>query len=1232
MKKIVNILFFTFFCLNIFAQNEIGKYFVTTYTAKHFNTKPEILSVVKDNRGFLYFGTDDGLLEFDGNYWRHILSPNSAAMNSLGIDADGTVFAGGKNELGYLKPVNGKLDYISILHKLDTADQAFGTIRNIVAHDNKIFFRTSKRLFVYNKKTETFKVIYPPNSFYFPFLHNNKFYIFDKKKIFEYETDTLKQVTFDIYFDNIIRGVHPYKGDSLLFISNDFLTIYKLGASNSRIPVVDLDFHNFWRKTWVYTTLYSEYYKTHYLGTFDQGVMVLDQDFNLVTTINSEDGIADNFIWKMTLDNANGLWVATEKGISQIDVPSPISMWNEKVKLYGTIADVIRYKDIIYVTTSQNIFYLTKNQVTKFPYSLTQQCWKFLKYPTEKDTILLVGIAGGVHEIKNFDIHEIVKGFHANDLIISKTDKNIIYVLWNEGISRLKYENKKLNALPYLKNFEYAVRSFYESEDGYLLLSTDEKGIAKVKTNMDWDTMPNINYLTTKNGLTIDFLNYIFELDNQVYVQSEKDLLKYLPDKDTFIKADLFITKFFDANYFLAHFQKINDNKFFIVTKYEQSQKHFFIEKDKNNNWIKNDSTFRKIDNHSTIIYYAEDNGNLWLGGAEGLFKYNPNINKKYNTTHSAYIRKIYTTEDSVIYWGANQNCSHYKDTNYFSILEYKHNSLIFEYTSNDYQDKDNLLYSSYLQGYDKAWSHWTKDIKNKYTNLKEGKYTFKIKAKNLYNIESEIDEYSFQILAPWYRKWWAFTFYIIFAVAFVYSVVKLYTRRLVKQKERLEQIVLDRTAEIRQQKEEIETINDQLSDKNEELMQQREEIIAQSEELMRINTELEKLSIVAAETDNAVVIMDAEGNFEWINEGFTRLYGYDFNQFIEKYGTNISGVSSNNEIINLINICKIDKKSIIYESHNSTKNGEEVFTQTTLTPIVNSYEKVYKLIAIETDIRKLKEAQTVIENKNKELKVKNEHITSSIRYAQTIQTAILPFKDSIDAHFDNFIIFRPKDIVSGDFYWYAQVNNFHFIADIDCTGHGVPGAFMSMIGNTLLNQIVQSKNILETDNILSKLHELIVISLRQDKSDNNDGMDVCLCRIEKQADKTIVNFTGAKRPLYYYIQGDETITNLKGNRKSIGGTQKKQNIEEFTSTEIIFHTKGAIFLRSDGFTDQNDVNRSKYGSNQLIKVLFENINLPMKIQGQQLELSLLKWMDNESQRDDISFIGIAIDNQFLKN
>ncbi len=278
----------------------------------------------------------------------------------------------------------------------------------------------------------------------------------------------------------------------------------------------------------------------------------------------------------------------------------------------------------------------------------------------------------------------------------------------------------------------------------------------------------------------------------------------------------------------------------------------------------------------------------------------------------------------------------------------------------------------------------------------------------------------------------------------------------------------------------------------------------------------------------------------------------------------------------------------------------------------------------LEEQAQKLTDAFQELELRNKQITIKTNYITDSIKYAQTIQEAMLPGEDQLAAFFDNFIVFRPKDIVSGDFYWMSITPEYTFAAVGDCTGHGVPGAFMSLIGNRILNEVINVKKTYSPRDIMDQLNKNVIKALKQDQSTNNDGMDTCFCRIGKiGVGDYSVTFCGAKRPLYYFTSTEEDVKMLKGDRKSIGGTQQKRGNIEFTNQEVIMHSGDIMYLSSDGIIDQNDADRKRFGTDNFLAMLKKYKNEPMSRQGEYFAMTLDNYRKGEEQRDDISVIGI---------
>jgi ligand-binding sensor domain-containing protein len=307
----------------------------------------------------------------------------------------------------------------------------------------------------------------------------------------------------------------------------------------------------------------------------------------------------------------------------------------------------------------------------------------------------------------------------------------------------------------------------------------------------------------------------------------------------------------------------------------------------------------------------------------------------------------------------------------------------------------------------------------------------------------------------------------------------------------------------------------------------------------------------------------------------------------------------------------------------------------------------------------------------NVEITKRQQEITDSINYAKRIQDAILPQVSQIQALLpDSFVLFRPRDIVSGDFYWFAEVEpfrnqtfklqttpdrqDFEIVADLtkpkgkvvvaaaDCTGHGVPGAFMSMIGNELLHEVVTEKGISSPEQILHFLHVRIRQALRQGESTNRDGMDISICLIDR--DRQVLEYAGARGRMLYFQQG--AMHELKGDKFPIGGEQRE--IERvFTLHSVSLVTKKVIetvggagveideiplpttlYMFSDGYIDQfGGKDRKKFRISQLREILQTHQEKSMQAQQQILENALDKWIEegNEAQIDDVMVIGIRL-------
>ncbi|TAH18974.1 MAG: hypothetical protein EAZ08_09950 [Cytophagales bacterium] len=277
----------------------------------------------------------------------------------------------------------------------------------------------------------------------------------------------------------------------------------------------------------------------------------------------------------------------------------------------------------------------------------------------------------------------------------------------------------------------------------------------------------------------------------------------------------------------------------------------------------------------------------------------------------------------------------------------------------------------------------------------------------------------------------------------------------------------------------------------------------------------------------------------------------------------------------------------------------------------------------LETSQELLREQKKTIETAFESLNRQNQKVNDSIRYAQRIQNAILPHEDILAKAFsEHFVIFKPKDVVSGDFYWYLEVENKKFLAVIDCTGHGVPGAFMSMIGNTLLNEIINTKNILAPHLVLEQLHIGIMNALNKAGAKIQDGMDIALCCIENEGSGNVkVQFSGAKRHLYYF--SNQQLAEIQGDRKSIGHCLVAQ--VKYTTHEVMLHSGDTLYMSTDGWVDSINPARKRFGSQQFKEMLLKGSHLPLNTQEEVFRHILEDYEQGTEQRDDVLLVGVRV-------
>ncbi len=275
----------------------------------------------------------------------------------------------------------------------------------------------------------------------------------------------------------------------------------------------------------------------------------------------------------------------------------------------------------------------------------------------------------------------------------------------------------------------------------------------------------------------------------------------------------------------------------------------------------------------------------------------------------------------------------------------------------------------------------------------------------------------------------------------------------------------------------------------------------------------------------------------------------------------------------------------------------------------------------LELQKQQLEEQNLTLQRQTQQLKEKDELITSSLKYAAAMLQAIMPDPSMLNKYFDNFLLFLPKDIVSGDGYWFTdKTPDYLFVVVYDCTGHGVPAAFLSVVVNYLFKNLIFESQILEPNKILEQIDQKLKVFLQRQ---SRDGMEAAIVRIEKNTQEPQIKFATARLEIYYYNSRTRLVTRHKGTRRALGYSSSEHNPEVFSNFLITFKTNDAIYLTTDGYINQTNKANKRFGSENFIDLIIKIGDKPMWEQRQIIHETLVDFMGDTPQRDDILILGL---------
>lgn len=1173
------------------------------------------VNIIQSSQGYLWIATYNGIVRFDGQRF-------SSFDHKVGTSLDLS-------------------NQIQGLAEDDDGNIWFATLQGIVGYNNNKFFRSPALNDLNNKLVET--LFFDKHSKRLWIGTNaNGIYSFDGEQLTHFpEYFALsKAIVNTIHADehnNIWIGT---EGGDIIRYSNRVFE--RIGSSNMFGSVTSF-YTNSSGRVWIATGNGVYTYELGKLNRFAEipvtKVTEVLEDTNGFLWVGSQNGLyrynikqkhldsltedngfPSNIIRNIIVDRQGSLWIATyRKGIVQLTDGPVYNISTDQGLSSNIITGLAQYGPNGYLIGHEigKIDLFENNTIRPFNTKIPIPKDRLKHLMVDSHKTLWISTYSGLLRIDK-DGNEVFfnfkNGFPSESIRLTFEDNNgnIWVGTRSEGLFRMKRDGTILQTYNQRNGFgSNYIMAIVHDQKGRIVVST-KNGIHIIENNKV------SKVLSTNEGVPSSFsFNIHIDSNNVFWVASNDGLIRIERDSLIFVyntDNGLFDNSIYDVledgygNLWLP-------SAFGIIKLKKQELEKFVIDT----------SGF-----YSQRVFDRSDGmkSNNCVGATKSMVAQNGQV--LFTTSGGVAIIDPKTIEDadgfeSVIFESMFGDATEYFPTSKGFTLSPGHKRFQIYFTTLNLVNPEKVQFRYKLEPFDNDWILAASGRSASYTNLSPGNYNFIVR---LLNKEGQWSNQSYSVairVEPnWHQTNWFIILFSLAIASIIWLFYKIRTHAIKVQKDNLEKLVRERTALILEQKQELE----------------------------RQAFELEKLSIVASHTNNAILIADGEGKILWVNDAFTTLYQYTLEEFISLKGESIIKASANDDIAYVIGNCIETKEPVSYTVQVVKKGGEKTWIQTTLTPILNPNGSIRNIVAIDTDITLLKDAEAEmvgmseeiltqteaiskqrdeLEQLNNLLIIQKDNVEASIRYAKTIQSAVLPDPKTLNNFFDSFVIFKPRDIVSGDFYWFYKLeaeggNSSKFLlAVVDCTGHGVPGAFMSMIGSRLLTEIVTEHKKHSPSSILTKLSTLITLALRQDVSESFDGMDVALCQIEFETPSEVkLTFSGANRPVHILKQGSSTFETIRGSRKMIGGIMP--DIDPVFAEHTIVLRSGDLFvLHTDGFTDQNGLDKAKFSSARMFNTIVENIEKPLSQVGQILDNAFEEYKANQSQRDDATVIGIRI-------
>lgn len=836
------------FTANVNAQLSNSFYpIIKNFDRSEYNAGMQTWSISQAPNNLMYFANNQGLLEFDGHNWELHGVAGYTNVRSVLATEEGKIYVGLSDNFGYFDTDStGRKQFYSLLHLLPDEHRNIDEIWRIHNTSSGVIYQTFSNLIVL--KNNTVKIFKAPSKFNYSFHINNSLYVVDwNEGVLEFKNGKFYRLKGTSNLPNSeVASIMPFGKELMIATTGKGIFIYK----NNQLHKWETPASDFLFEHQIYSALRLD---ENYIafGTIQKGLLVCDNEGNIVTQVDKLTGLQNNTILCMELDKSSNLWLGTNNGIDLININSPISQLGYNLDFGSGYTSAI-HKNILYLGTNQGLYYkyLDQERIEEHGASfktiarLKGQVWSLKVI----DDQLFCGHNKGSYLIQGSEVDKIGKPHGTWMYMQSEKYPDRIIAGTYSGLILFKKIDDKWTYIKKIPDFKESSRMMFFDEEENIWMSHGFKGVFKITLNKNYDSIVEKQFYNTRKGFYTDYGINIAKIQNQIIFLSSRGAFKYDEVNDTIIASEYY-NKFFGNSTTNYAIEDIYGN-IWSYSDFSLSAK--IIKKD--GSYIDISTPFKQLKGRfieGFQFIYPIDENNYFISYEDGFIKYDTKKEINNNKPFNLYLNKVFlSNSDSIIYNGHLFS----SNSNNPPTLQHKNNSLHFYYSAVHYENPQKVEFATFLEGYDENWSGWESRYNREFTNLPEGDYAFHIKARNIHNTETEPVIYRFTINPPWKRTLQAYLIYtgvVLILVVIIILLVRKRIQHLKKKEEKLQkEKFIERENELQQEaliaeKEIIRLRNEQLREsikaKDKELANSTMETIKKNKFLISLKKDMQK-------------------------------------------------------------------------------------------------------------------------------------------------------------------------------------------------------------------------------------------------------------------------------------------------------------------------------------------------------------------------------------------------------